>query len=207
MLELSQFISPVCHRVLHQCFSSHGELQRQNISTTDQCSHSSINEKKSFCSLTYPMQTVLSTVTSQADTTDSACREPNLLKLSSKGILRICCKTTQFVILYVDDTSLCILSVSSMLQDGSPLEDFGHYPSTDQSSPIEGVVIGVIKTVDISFSWLHPTKLYTCISVSPGTNEKDYYRYFQGLNLWLATNKCALVSKMSQDIFNSLCVY
>ena len=105
--------------------------------------------------------------------------------------------------LYVGGMSLYILSVSPMLRDSPPLQYSNHSPSSSSElgSLVEGEVIGVIRVTDINLSWLHPTKLYTCVSVSKG--ELRYSRYFQTLNLWLASNKCALVSDYD-NMFNQL---
>ena len=103
VLQLSQFISPLSHNALHQCFSSlefHGELQQQKNSPADEegCHSSSVSkeEKRPLCTLTYPIQTALSTVVSQGDatttttttTTNCICGEQKLLKLSG---VRTCC--------------------------------------------------------------------------------------------------------------------
>ena len=99
-----------------------------------------------------------------------------------------------------------------MLQDGSPLFRPDHHPpsSTDckeQEGLVEAEVIGVIRNIDINLSWLHPTKLYTCISVDNGGNkgEMDCSRYFQTLNLRLASNNHVLVSIIM--FITSLCIY
>ena len=200
VLQLSQFISPAYHRVLHQSFSSldcHGDLLKQKESPTDgihEPCHSTANKegRKSFCTLTYPIQTTLSTV----DITDSSCTEPQLLKLSEGK--RNNHTTTVIhvnIMLYIDGEFLCILSVSPMLRDSPSLQYSNHSPSSSSElgSPVEAEVTGVIRITDINLSWLHPTKLYTCVSIS--NNELRCSRYFQTFNLWLASNKCALVSK------------
>ena len=88
VLQLSQFISPLSHNALHQCFSSlgsHDESQQQQSSSDDSqegCHSSSVSEeeKRPLCTLTYPIQTTLSAVVSQggATATNSTC----LLELS-----------------------------------------------------------------------------------------------------------------------------
>lgn len=100
-----------------------------------------------------------------------------------------------YIMLYVDGIFLCVLSVSPMLRDGPSLQYSNNSPSSSSElgGPVEAEVTGVIRIMDINLSWLHPTKLYTCVSV--GNGELRYSRYFQALNLWLASNKCALVSK------------
>ena len=101
VLQLSQFISPLSHNVLHKCFSSldfHDELQQQQTSADDLQHSSSVSEaeKRPSCTLTYPIQTVLSTVVSQGSVaTDYTCREQNLLELSG---VRSCCKLQQYMI-------------------------------------------------------------------------------------------------------------
>ena len=92
-----------------------------------------------------------------------------------------------------------------MLQDGLPLCHPDNRPKLsscdlkEQEGPVEAEVIGVIKNIDINLSWLHPTKLFTCISINNESHkdEMDCSRYFQTLNLWLASNNHALVSIMS----------
>lgn len=85
-----------------------------------------------------------------------------------------------------------ILSVSPMLQG-----NLQHHLSSELDGPVEAKVIGVIRTVDINFSWFHPNKLYTCTGVRLvlGEDEMYYLKYFHSLNLWLATNKRALVRR------------
>lgn len=79
VLQLSQFISPLSHNALHQCFSSlelHDESQQQQSSPDDlqegcHTSSTSKEEKRLLCTLTYPIQTTLSTVVSQGAATNS----------------------------------------------------------------------------------------------------------------------------------------
>ena len=102
VLELSQFISPLSHNALHRCFSSldcYGDLVKQHKDnpgddSQERCHSSSAceEETKSSFTLTYPIQTALTTVISQtAATTVSTCSEQNLLELSESK--RTCCKT------------------------------------------------------------------------------------------------------------------
>lgn len=102
-----------------------------------------------------------------------------------------------------------------MLRDGLPLYHFHYQPSPsssdfrEQEDMVEAVVIGVIRNADINLSWLHPTKLYTCIGVR-NKEELGCSRYFQALNLWLASNNRALVSIIMysyQFITGLYCVY
>lgn len=98
-----------------------------------------------------------------------------------------------------------------MLQDDSLLLHSGHSSSSPTSdfkeqngSPVKAEVIGIIRAVDINFTWLHPTKLYTCTGLRYGASEDDgshYSKYFQTLNLWLAANKCVMVSNCHEVIF------
>ena len=208
VLQLLQFISPLSHNALHHCFSSlefHDESQQQQSSSNnlqEGCHSSSVSEeeKRPLCTLTYPIQTTLSTVVSQggaaaaaaAATTNSTC----LLEISGVRTCKIATVYDLYMFSIIDGSTLCILSVSPMLQDGLPLYRSDHQPSPsssrdfrEQEGTVEAVVIGVIRNTDINLSWLHPTKLYNVRS----KGELDCSRYFQTLNLWLASNNRALV--------------
>ena len=92
VLELSQFVSPLSHNALHQCFSlldCYGDLVKQHKDSPgdesqERCHSSSVGEeRRPSCTLTYPLQTALTIAVSQtAATTVSTSREQNLLKLS-----------------------------------------------------------------------------------------------------------------------------
>ena len=100
VLELSQFINPASHRVLHCSYLSldcQSNSQNQNKfpaeSLQECCESSSVSEKKkksvSFCTQTYPIQTALANIVSQevVPNDSSISREQNLLELS--GGMRI----------------------------------------------------------------------------------------------------------------------
>ena len=91
-----------------------------------------------------------------------------------------------------------------MVRDCLPLLHPNHCPSSPaaigdckgkNSSLVEAEATSVVRAIDINYSWLHPTKLYTCTGMK-SMDESYYPRYFQALNLWLAANRRVLVRNM-----------
>jgi len=205
VLDISQFVNPVCQHLLDDIalwYQSLDTIEQEKPTSQDNCETASLDKTVS-CTVMYPAITSLSSLISH-EHKGSYHEEQTVLNLIGQSNS---CNNVYYIIshLCAGGGLLCVLGVYPMLRDSSvpslsdlcmlgkdncatSLDECAIEHSPAGKAPVEGVIIGVIRIADVHLSWLHPSRVYICVSIKHGGRGS-----LQNMNLWLAANNCAMV--------------